>query len=510
MKNVFIETKKLDENVRDTYGLTEDIMMENAVYMLETECNKILEKASNINFYRKAVLILCGKGNNGGDVYALSRRLISENLSVTVCVLEEAKTEIAKVQENRAKKSGVNFISPYELDDFIAEKSLDLKLVVDCIYGTGFHGELSETVKAVLKAVNSLSDVKRIACDIPTGLDKYGASGGVHFMADVTVTMGALKLGLFSDEAKDACGKIVLGNLGVSQKNFEAEGKFSSDAKILEESDLHLPVRKKQNVNKGTFGTAAIVCGEKGGAAVIAGCACLKFGAGKVFIQRDEDNKNFQIPYELMETKEFPAETKTVAFGMGLGRNNKNAGALLNYILENKNISAVLDADIFYHKEISSFLKNIACEKTERIVLTPHPKEFCELLKICEITTATVSEVCNNRYDLMKEFCQKFPNVVLLVKGANTFIAHKAYDQNFECFINTLGSSSLAKAGSGDVLTGLVSALLAQNYSALDAAISSSLSHSLASNAVENNYSLTPLTLIEKISSLRVPASVAG
>jgi hydroxyethylthiazole kinase-like uncharacterized protein yjeF len=144
---------------------------------------------------------------------------------------------------------------------------------------------------------------------------------------------------------------------------------------------------------------------------------------------------------------------------------------------------------MFYKKEIKKFLK-------KDVVLTPHPKEFAALLKITEIGEYSTKEVQENRFDLAYEFSKKYPNVVLLLKGANKIIAH-----NKKLYIDPLGNVALAKGGSGDVLAGMIGSLLAQGQNLLDATINASLAHSIAGN-YEPNYALTPTKLIKMLEKI--------
>ena len=160
-------------------------------------------------------------------------------------------------------------------------------------------------------------------------------------------------------------------------------------------------------------------------------------------------------------------------------------------------IPCVIDADAVYDKSIASFLR----ERASGIVLTPHPKELQVLLRNCGLGDHTVAECLDNRPTLIESFCRAFPGCVLLVKGANPMIGH--YDgASFRLFVNPLGKNCLAKAGSGDVLAGLIAALLAQGYAPLDATINGSLAHALASRQFKNDFSLTPLALIDAVAAL--------
>ena len=287
MQKIFFDSRILDKAARDAFGLTEDIMMENAAMALEKELKK-----------DEAILIATGSGNNGGDGWALARRICSAGKNLTVLEALEAKSPACLLQKERAVKCGVNVVKAKDAENFLDENGREFDCVVDCVFGSGFHGEFADEIKCLMKKLNAL-ECKKLACDIPSGLDSYGNAADDFFAADLTVTMGALKLALFSSTAKDACGKILVADLGIDRELFE--GGAEECAMLLEEKDLTLPHRKKQNVNKGTFGHTAIVAGEKTGAALIASNAALRFGSGLVtLVAKDADKKN--IPCEHLTT----------------------------------------------------------------------------------------------------------------------------------------------------------------------------------------------------------------
>jgi hydroxyethylthiazole kinase-like uncharacterized protein yjeF len=289
--------------------------------------------------------------------------------------------------------------------------------------------------------------------------------------------MGAEKLSLYSDIAKDFTGKIKIANLGVNFKNYIQK----SNCFVLEKKDMLLPIRKKKTTHKGTYGHLGVLVGEKEGAGIISALAGLNFGAGLVTAVTKE---KIQIPYEIIHSYSI-GKYSTLAFGMGLGN-------FYDDELENVcklEIPKVIDADMFYKKEILHCLK-------KNTVLTPHPKEFAALLRICEIGEYCVEEIQKNRFELSLKFSKKYPDVVLLLKGSNTIIAYKK-----QLYINPYGTPALSKGGSGDVLAGMIGALLAQGYHPLKAAITASLAHSFAGD-IRPNYNLTPLKLIENLKSL--------
>ena len=596
----------LDKAARDAYGLTEDIMMENAAAALERQGSDHFFSPDNKYINRPCVLILAGGGNNGADGYALARRIVQHKIDVAVCQVYEPKSAMCVLQADRAKKAGAIFINPYDLDEWIERASFDLRVVYDCVFGSGFHGTLDAMAAAVIASANKIDGAYKIACDLPTGCGasdcKAASDSGIDkncsqdhnaaaesfghannslqgqnaaaFRADTTVTMGALKLALYSDAAKDACGKIVVADLGVSRSNFESAASavcspandsdgdkdYSQDqnavreqkaskaqnaaaalpcAQLLEPADARLPLReKKQNSHKGTYGHTAIFAGTKPGAAVIAGHAALKFGSGLASLVPVVGKINFEnvADFELMVADTVPKNATALVAGPGLGRpddfglagncppdqeaagsfgparafgtdknslQTKEAAASTDSslatvfdALKSSSMPLVLDADIFYCPQIKDLLA-----KKKNVVLTPHPKEFAALLKNLGMGECAVAQVVERRLELAKEFCAAFPGATLLLKGANVLIASKLQgEEEPRVYINALGTSALAKGGSGDVLAGMIAALLAQGYLPLEAAVTASIAHASASHAFDGkDYSLTPFDLIDAI-----------
>ena len=453
MKRVFKEVATLDKRCYDKYELSEDLLMEHAAIGLY---EAIPKDAKNI-------LIVSGSGNNGADGIALARLLQGEK-KVKLYLPLGVKSDMAKLQLTRTKAVGVE----------IVEEISDSEVVVDAIFGSGLNKKLSPKLDKLVQKLNNMNGYK-ISCDIPTAM---------KFKADITVTMGAIKESLFLDSAKDYVGEIVVANLGVTNRLYEDETKTY----LLEEDDLKLPTRELQDTNKGTFGHLAVIAGKKSGAAILCAKAGFAFGSGLVTIV---ENENYQIPYEIMNSSTLPENITAICLGMGLG-NMYDREYLLSFLsLEDKPV--VVDADMFYREMLARVL-----EYKKELVLTPHPKEFCSLLKLTGIANIEVSELQNRRFHYVREFCNKYSDVVLVLKGANTLIA-----QGKELYIQPLGSSTLSKGGSGDVLAGLIGALLAQGNSPIKSAINGSLAHSLSlKNFSKNTYALTPEDLIEGVRCL--------
>ncbi|WP_033617074.1 bifunctional ADP-dependent NAD(P)H-hydrate dehydratase/NAD(P)H-hydrate epimerase [Helicobacter pylori] len=464
MLSVYEKVNALDKRALEELFLSEDVLMENAAMALE---KAVLQNAS----LGAKVIILCGSGDNGGDGYALARRLVGR-FRVLVFEMKLAKSPMCQLQKERAKKVGV-VIKAWE------EKNEDLEcdVLVDCVVGSAFKGELEPFLD-----FESLSQKARfkIACDIPSGIDSKGRVDKRAFKADMTISMGAIKSCLLSDRAKDYIGELKVGHLGVFNPIYE----IPTDTFLLEKSDLKLPLRDKKNAHKGDYGHAHVLLGKHSGAGLLSALGALSFGSGVVSIQALEcEITSNNKPLELVFCENFPKKLSAFALGMGLENIPKDFNKWLELA------PCVLDAGVFYHKEVLQALE-------KEVILTPHPKEFLSLLKLVGINISML-ELLDNKLEIARDFSQKYPKVVLLLKGANTLIAHQG-----RVFINNLGSVALAKAGSGDVLAGLILSLLSQNYTPLDAAINASLAHALAGLEFKNNYALTPLDLIEKIKRL--------
>lgn len=543
MKKIFFSTEGLDARASAKFGLSEQILMENAAGRIESEIRKRLKKGSRI-------LALCGGGNNGADAMAALRKLSGDFSCTALCVLEN-RSAAGKFQADAARAAGVKLIdiasakddcghvedasskdacahksaddsylkdvgscggerkspSGTEIsggDDKLSTKFTSVKFeivarggecgnlgsecgepsilrdeitsadcIIDGIFGSGLNKPVSAEICEILSLANSAKSLK-IAVDIPSGIDKNGRILGCAFCADLTIAMGALKLALFSDGAKDQVGRIKVANLGISRQNFEERSEYF----LLQKSDLKLPLRRKQNTNKGDFGHTYVVSGQMSGAAQMAALAAHAIGSGLVSVVSEGPLNLSPI---LMQKSSFDA-ARVVVCGCGLGERKIDLAAL-------RDKSCVIDADLCYEREILSLLN-----ANSNLILTPHPKEFCSLLKIAGIADISVSELQERRFELARAWSEKFSGVLVL-KGANTLIAQAGI-----IYVCDKGSAALAKGGSGDVLAGLIGGLLAQGYPPLQASICGVLAHALAARAfAKNSYALNPLDLIEEV-----------
>lgn len=465
MQKVFYECASLDKRCYDEYGLSEDILMEHAACGMESYIRDNFPKNSS-------VLIVVGSGNNGADGITLARLLFGD-FDVRLFLHKEPASDMAKLQIKRAGAVGIEVVKELQ----------DADVIVDAVFGSGLTRELDADTIHLINRLNDLNGVK-IACDIPTGIDTIGNIQNAAFRADVTFAMGALKKSYFLDGVKDFVGEIRVINLGVSQKLYDGETSMFA----LEESDMALPSRKAQSTHKGTFGHVALLCGEKEGAAVISAKAAMRFGVGLATLVTQD---KVYTPYYLMQSTSLPINTTAIAVGMGLGTFFEES-FLDKHVVSNL-LPIVIDADALYSKKLLSMLS-----QDRKIVVTPHPKEFISMWKILTNEEIGIDELQKNRFEYVKKFSAHFPNVVLLLKGANTIISYKN-----EIYINPLGSPKLSKGGSGDVLSGLIASLLAQGCDALHSAVQGSLALTLAArNFSGSSYAMLPTDLIDEVGKL--------
>ncbi|MCR4941758.1 MAG: NAD(P)H-hydrate dehydratase [Campylobacter sp.] len=463
MKNLYFKTENLDQRAVN-FGLKSKILMENAAASMAKQVRKRIKKGSKI-------LGVSGGGNNGADVIA-TLRILQGDYDCELYLTGQKLKFLALTQLQIAKNFGVKIV------DNIGEKDTH-KCVIEGIFGSGINRDLDENMENLVERLNQKKAYK-IACDIPMGINPQGQIHSLCFKADLTLCMGGLKMGLYSDKAKDFCGNIKRAKLGLSDTKFQ----FQPDGYLLEKSDLKLPFRHEQNTNKGDFGHAFFVCGKLHGAAVLSAMAAQNIGAGLVSLIT---KNTIKADASLMQSKKITEKMLAGAVGMGLSENDIKK---LDFdLLKSKKL--VLDAGLCYEEKTLAILD-------ENKVITPHPKEFVSLLKFAKIADISVSELQDNRFAYAKTFTKIF-KCVLVLKGANTIIAKAG-----RVFVCDKGTNVLAKGGSGDVLAGIIAGLMAQGYTPLKAAVCGVLAHAFSAKKFKkNNYSLNPKDIIKGLKCLK-------
>ena len=500
MQKVFSNPAELEKLVKEKYAVPEFLMMENAARAM---ADFILD------FAPERVVILCGKGNNGGDGYAVAR-LLHNKCEVSVISVEPPAAEEARAQYEMCRRLGVPVIpgSPPVIPGLDPGIFSHADILVDCLYGTGFHGALTEPASSIITQMNKSRAIK-IACDIPSGL---------AFQADYTITMGSQKLALYSDKAKAVCGKIIKAELGIDSNKFECtvntvvepvetttdlSESITPAAYLVEPTDINLPLRKNRTAHKGAYGHTAVFCGEKSGAAIIAATAAMYFGSGLTSLIKNSEKSDlaqFKISPSLMLSDSIPKKTTCIAAGSGFTEYSAGvAEQIKKWFGAQKSPAAVFDAGMVTAPEFPEFLKELNNYDGARIVLTPHLAEFSALMKNLgeEASVTALAEAPELKIKLGKIINERFPNTTIIIKSANTFIVNSG-----EVFIVADGPQNLAKGGSGDLLAGLTAALLAQGYTAKDAAITATEQHALTARSLgPEAYNLTPEKFIERIGS---------
>lgn len=463
MQYLFEELGSLDKRCYDDFALSETVLMEHAATAMAQAVRARFDTGVRIT-------VVCGSGNNGADGIVLAC-LLHGDYQVRVVLPFGARSPMAQQQFARLEA----------LDIPLAQGVEPCEVIVDALFGTGLSRSVNDEGRQVLQAMNGC-DAFKMACDVPSGMQLDGVCDPDTFKAELTVTMGALKRGMFSDAAKAFVGEIVVADLGLARRFYET----SSHWRLLDRSDLQPPYRDNPDVHKGSFGHLAVICGEKAGAALLAGRAALRYGAGLVTLVTHE---KITAPDALMQDGSLPGNTSAMALGMGLGTMYSDDELRE---LAARDLPMVLDADLFAHPLLPEFLA------LQKIVITPHPKEFAAMLRQLQLADTDIQTVQSDRFGHVMRFCRAYPKVTLLLKGANVIIA-----QADRYFVNPHGTNALAKGGSGDVLAGLIGALLAQGIDPLQAAIQGSLAHTESARAFQgNSYAMVPDDLIEGVMQL--------
>ncbi len=416
--------------------------------------------------------ILCGKGNNAGDGYVIGGLAREIGMAVQLVQLGDAADLAGDAARARdwAVERGV-LIEPGP------ERALRGDVLVDALLGTGIKGELKPAYREQVEAVNG-SGISVLAVDVPTGVDAdTGAACEPSVRADVTVTFIARKLGLVTGPGASFCGNLVLAGLGVPDQVYDS---VAGTALLLHENLEALPARDA-NAYKQALGHLVVVGGDHtmGGAALMAGEAALRVGAGLVSVVTRPAHRPAILARrpELMvvdadddqSRREVLARATTIVLGPGLGRSAWGERLSREALALGK--PAVIDADGLY------WLATGALEPTAPVIITPHSGEAAMLL---DSTSAAIQA---DRVTAVEHLAEKVAGVAVL-KGAGTLIAEQLGSTSRLAGVCGHGNPGMASAGMGDVLSGIIGGLLAQHDVLLSAAVRGVCLHSAAADVV--------------------------
>ena len=484
------EIRSLEECAVEA-GVTMGQLMENA----GTTCAEfILEK---MDVEHKNAVILCGKGNNGGDGYVIARVLAKAGAQVTVVLMQGAPaTELAKQAYDKLQR-GIRIILPKNAAEVIDRADL----IVDAVFGFGFQGRLPMSMEPVIERANN-TKAMRVSVDIPSGAAcDTGAVEGVCFKAHWTVTFTAMKPAGVVYPAAGYCGKTVVRQVGI-KKEFLDMLPCDMHTVSLRHLAALFPKRDPEG-HKGTYGRLLMICGSIGmaGACMMAAKAALRCGVGLLNVAIPHALYPILAPLipeavftlydtdESMEARMEEALQKADAclIGCGLGT-TPYAERLVRTVVDKAKCPLVLDADAL----------NILAKAPEQLlnvlktaVITPHPGEMARL------SGTGVEAIRDSRIQTARAFAEKY-RVVTVLKGAGTVIAAPGG----EVRINMTGNPGMAKGGSGDVLAGMTASLLAQGLESFEAAYAAVCLHGASGDRCAerlSQHAMLPTDMIEAL-----------
>lgn len=461
--------KQCDENTMRRRGMLSAVLMERAALATMQE---IIKRYPNPV---TKVLVVCGSGNNGGDGVAVARLLYLKGYNVTIYFAgnREKATEETKRQMFIAEQYGVEISDEYPKDI--------VDVIVDALFGIGLSREVTGKYAEILQKMTE-QDGYKVAVDIASGISAdTGAVMGTAFAADLTVTFGFIKAGQLLYPGAEYTGELKVADIGIDEQSLY---EIKPELNMLETSDLNRLPRRVNRSNKGSYGKLLILAGSKqmAGAAVFAAKAAYRMGCGLVRVATVEENRmilqelvpeavlavynNGTDVVEFVETQLHWADA--VVAGPGIGQSDLSE-RMLYELLKRIQVPCLCDADalnlLSKHPDWWKLVQS-------PLVITPHLGEMARL------TGRPITEIRDRLVQTAQEFAMEH-QITVVLKDARTIIAQP----DGQSYINVSGNHGMATAGAGDVLSGMVGALLAQK---LDMYLSAALGvfiHGLAGDA---------------------------
>lgn len=491
--------------ILDSYQISEgDIYTEAnepiaSIDLMERAANKFVSHFIN-DYYTTSVpkYIFCGSGNNGADGLAVARLLCDAGHHSMVFIHENKNTLCQNFITNleRLKDYKSVLIHKYSDIKFLMDFDFNNGIIIDAILGVGCNKPLSGLNLDIVAFLNTLDNLK-ISIDVPTGMviDKH--NNGTIFKADRVYTFQSPKLAFLLPEYGKNIKRFEILDIKIHPKYLdEIETKYFYIDKFITKSILK---KREKFSHKGIYGHGLIIAGSKGkmGAAILAAKSALRSGIGLLTVHTSELGSSFihnNVPEAMcsMDTHNdywsiLPNLSNYNALGVGPGIGSSDLTKnVLHQLLKTYEKPIVFDADainiISNHKEFMNLIPSFS-------IFTPHPKEFERLVGIW-----------NNDFERLEkqiEFSKKH-NIIIVLKGAHTSIS----TPEGKVYFNSTGNSGMATAGSGDVLTGIIISLLAQQYSQIEAAILGVYIHGLSGNLslkVQSKESLIATDIIENL-----------
>ncbi len=506
MKVLTVENTRKLEDVVVQSGISYLQLMENA----GSSCARIIRKTFE-NTNKRNVLIVCGKGKNGGDGFVIARKLQENNYNVTVMMAMGLPVDAESSEMlSRIRAIGINIV--YYNDNGTTDKYFDnAQIIVDCVFGVGFKGTPDALITSVFSKINN-SSATVVSIDLPSGLEgDNGNTTDNSVSADMTLAVLVLKPVHVLKPSMEKCGQIVVAPIGATDKCFE---QVNTTLFTVSDSEIKSFFNKRESdSHKGTFGTVLVIGGsyEMPNAVYFASQGAVNSGAGLVKVAFPsvaynaiapktyeqtliplESNKMGRISQNAVKrlTKEL-AKCSCVVIGCGMG-NDEDAKAVTEFVIKNSNVPIILDAD-----GINCLKNNIDIINTAKstVILTPHPKEMSRIANV------EVDEIQANRGAVVKAFTKAHKSILVL-KGASTLVGSSDYD---DMYVNSTGNAGMATGGSGDVLAGIIASFVAQGLDPFRSAIAGVNIHGAVGDRVTEKYSMmgnTPTLMLQEIPTI--------
>lgn len=480
--------RNIDKRAIENIGIPSIILMENAAS----------EVVSKVKDFGESFLVICGKGNNGGDGLAIARKLFYIGKRVKIVVLAENEKYSKDFMTNFTiiNNMGIDVIKVKTVKEIKKLEKIvrDFSIIIDCIFGVGLNKVVRELYYEGIKTINDAGK-RVVSIDVPSGMDAdTGLEMGICIRADYTITFEVIKKGFIKSRSVKYLGKLEVVSIGIPKEIKEGanEGIYMLDEDYYKKI---VPVREMYG-HKGDYGKVVIVAGSKGmvGAAFIATESCLKTGAGLVtlatskYVQESLSSK--LVEAMIIDCSEREAlvqkleRVNVVALGPGMVENDESK-EIIEFVINNTNCPVVLDAGAL---NIISNNKFILDQIRGRAVITPHPGEMARLVN------ESIEYVENNRISVARDFAKKY-NIIVLLKGYNTVISNEN-----RVYVNPTGNSKMASGGMGDSLTGIITGYIAQGMDILKAAKLGAFIHGYVGDKVgKKKYNVIARDIIENI-----------
>lgn len=463
------------------------------------ECFKKIVKYYGDVVADNKVLVVCGNGKNAGDGFVIAKLLCEYGADAKIVLVDKMPViDEPLMYFNEAKESGVEILS-------FADADFDCALIVDCIFGIGFHGEPKEPYNFVFDAINR-SNAAVVSVDTPSGTNATDASVFNAVKADLTIAISTLKYCHVMPPSNEYCGKTVTVDIGIPEDCYTEKYAETITKKAVKSCFS----KRCVNSHKGDFGHQLNICGsyKMCGASVISAKSALKTGVGllkcifpksiypvmtshltqPLFSPVSENEEKTLSMGSLTHILKELGWADSVVLGCGIG-NNDDTQVLTNQIIRECGVPIVLDAD-----GINCILPNIDIlrEAHSDVVITPHPAEMARLVN------ESTDYVQQNRIAVAKAFANEYGCTVVL-KGANTVVTNGDY-----VFVNTTGNAGMAMGGTGDMLAGIIGSFIAQGIDAFNSAKCAVYIHGLCGDITAKELSQRGMTVDDMLELLPV------